>query len=59
MKLCCMLRKDTGERCTNLIPGKDEACDECCEALEELLEQRYLEELYAGTLPGLGENHED
>ncbi len=53
MKLCSMLRKDTGVRCTNLVRDEDDACDDCCEALEELLECRYLEELYAGTLPGL------
>ena len=53
MKQCCVLRPETNARCTNLIPNEDEACDECCDLLEALLETKYLEALYAGTLPGL------
>lgn len=53
MRQCCMKRDDTGQRCTNLIPDEDQACDDCCDALEVHLEVCYLEALYAGKLPGL------
>jgi hypothetical protein len=52
-----MLREDTGKRCTNLVSDGHLACDDCCDLLEILIEQTYLEQLYDGTLPGLEVPH--
>jgi hypothetical protein len=32
-----MKRENTGQRCTNEIPEKDEICSECCELLHDYL----------------------
>jgi len=37
MKVCCMKHENTGQRCTNEIPEKDEICSECCELLNDYL----------------------
>lgn len=37
MKVCCMKREETGERCTNEIPDEDKICSECCELLNDYL----------------------
>ena len=39
MKQCCMKREDTGKRCTSMVLDKDEACEECCELLGDLIEK--------------------
>ena len=39
-KQCCMVRMN-GVRCTERVEDDEEACDECCELLEEEINRQW------------------